>query len=280
VNAVAEPIIPNHIPIPAQPEVLRTIARERNKDDPDLTLITRAIASDARCSATVLKTVNSPFFGLRTKVSSVQHGVAILGTKMIFNIMSSVGLRMALEAQGNVIMPRFWDSCTDVSRLCAFLAKQLDGISADEAYTLGLFRDCGIPVLALRFPDYKKILKEANASTTETFAAVEDRSLRTNHIVVGHRMAKSWNLSEAICEGVRLHHDVEALFAQREQIDPGLAGLLAVLKVAEYVNDFSHNRTSHEWARTKLLVLAVLGLDETAFNELVDDSVEMLSKTI
>ena len=39
----------------------------------------------------------------------------------------------------------------------------------DDAYTYGLFRDCGIPILMKKFPGYVDVLKAANAETEKGF---------------------------------------------------------------------------------------------------------------
>lgn len=63
------------ISIPARPKVLVTLQAELSKPAPNLRAIARQIASDVALSAAVLKAVNSPLFGLRSKCGSIPQAV-------------------------------------------------------------------------------------------------------------------------------------------------------------------------------------------------------------
>jgi HD-like signal output (HDOD) protein len=64
--------------IPAKPQALIQIEAELRKDNPEPRVIVRIVGSDVGLSAAVLKTVNSPFFALSRKISSVTQAVALL----------------------------------------------------------------------------------------------------------------------------------------------------------------------------------------------------------
>ena len=53
-----------------------------------------------------------------------------------------------------VALPRFWDSAKNTASLCAFLVNKLKLYDASQAYTLGLFHDVGIPLMAPNSPNY------------------------------------------------------------------------------------------------------------------------------
>jgi hypothetical protein len=66
------------------------------------------------------------------------------------------------------------------------------GVRADDAYTYGLFRDCGIVILLRRYPAYQGILAGANLDRDMPFTAVEQAALPTDHTVVGALLAQNW----------------------------------------------------------------------------------------
>ena len=70
-------------------------------------------------------------------------------------------------------MMRFWDASARKARLSAWLAYKLDipGFHSEDAYTFGLFHDCGIPILMMRFPHCKEMLGQANRNTQTEFTA-------------------------------------------------------------------------------------------------------------
>ncbi|WP_168427344.1 HDOD domain-containing protein [Candidatus Colwellia aromaticivorans] len=65
-------------------------------------------------------------------------------------------------------------------------------------YTIGLFINCGIPLLALKFSDYKSVLIEANGLGINSIK-LEEQKYCTNHAVLGYYIASSWHLPKEIC---------------------------------------------------------------------------------
>ena len=65
--------------IPPRPQLLMEVDKELGKDDPDLRKIAGIVSKDMAISGAMLKTLNSPFFGLRTKVTNVSQAAQMLG---------------------------------------------------------------------------------------------------------------------------------------------------------------------------------------------------------
>lgn len=258
------------IKIPPQPEILAMAYREVRKDNPDLAIIAGAIRKDVCMAGTVLKVVNSPLFGRRSGIRSIEQAIALLGMDILVNIIAGIEIRRSLENCSNLSMPRFWDTATMVAELCASLATDLGRAAPDEAYTVGLFHDCGIPILACKYPEYKSILQEANASTGEAITAVEERHLGTNHAVVGYLVTRSWGLPQPVRETVLMHHDVEEVIGLDKKGGTETGMLLALLKIAEHSVNLSKGRVDNEWARIETLIPDYLGLSMPDFEDLQD----------
>jgi len=67
------------IGIPSQPRVIMEIDEEVKKEDPDFGIISNLVSRDVAMSAKIMKVCNSPLFGLRHKVESVDKALSILG---------------------------------------------------------------------------------------------------------------------------------------------------------------------------------------------------------
>ncbi len=59
--------------IPPQPEVLLRIKQEIELEDPNINTIATLINMDIGIAGFTLKVVNSAYFGLRRKISSIEH---------------------------------------------------------------------------------------------------------------------------------------------------------------------------------------------------------------
>lgn len=260
------------IQIPAQPAVLLEIQEEARKLSPDIKKISNAISKDVGLSAAVLKTVNSPFYGLRNKVDSIQRGAVILGVTNLCNIVRSAALRQNIsKGPKNFGLDKFWETASEVANIAIFLANNFKFENPDEYYTLGLFHDAGIAVMMQKFENYQEILKEGSAMVGGTVIAAEDAKYQTNHAVVGYYLARSWCLSDTLAQAVLHHHDVDNLLlsgaenALRNQ-------MLAVLKLASQISH-AHHRLSHdcEWDKIGQRVMTQLDLSKDDYSDLSED---------
>ncbi len=258
------------ISVPPQPQIMVDLQMEQVMPDPDLRAIARLISQDPGLSGALLKTVNSPFFGLANRIASIQQAVNLLGCRSVINLINAQSIRGELTDAAIVTLNRFWDSAQDVASTCLALAKRIGLPAPDEAYTLGLFHNCGIPLMLTRFPGYMAVLEEAYASVgPETrITDIENRVLNTNHAVVGYFVARSWKLPQHLCEAIANHHNAMALFRD-EWSDPQIKTLLAILKMAEHIcachRVLGEQPQDHEWDAVAQLVLEYVGLSEYDF---------------
>ncbi|MEI6701906.1 MAG: HDOD domain-containing protein [Deltaproteobacteria bacterium] len=95
------------IGIPACPAILLELSEETKKADPDFQKVEKLVSKDVGLSATLLKTINSPFYGLRNKISSVSQAVGLLGLSTLSSTISGLVLRNVFSCKDQVSMERF-----------------------------------------------------------------------------------------------------------------------------------------------------------------------------
>ncbi|MBY0577682.1 MAG: HDOD domain-containing protein [Burkholderiales bacterium] len=258
--------------IPPRPTILMELDSEVKKDDPDFRKIERLVSSDVGLSASLLKTVNSPFFGLHNKATTISQAVSVLGLSTLARTITCLMLRKVFATAGQISMERFWDASAKVAMATAYIAKQLPGMNRDEAYTFGLFQDCGIPVLMQRFPDYKQTLGIANQSVDRKFTDIEEEHCQTTHSTVGYLLTKSWNLPQTLSSAIRFHHEYDLLAESQSLIAQESQNLVALALLAERaIQLHSGLSNSVEWRKGGEIVLHHLGLSESEFEDIVDD---------
>lgn len=264
------------IAIPPRPQVLVSLGKEMAKDDPDLLQIARLIGGDVGLTAAVLKTVNSPFFGLRSKVSSVAQAVSLMGMKTANQIATGLMLRNAVPGEKQSL-EAFWDSAEKVANISAYLASTLPRVAKDDAYSFALFHDVGVPILMQKFPDYRQTLELATDTPDRPVTELEDERHATNHATLGYLLAKSWFLPTAICEGILRHHDATA-FDDRDSISPEARTLVAITCLADSLNDaVTRARRNVQWDQMGALVLKHLGLDEVEYLDLKEEVASLMN---
>ncbi|TXH88479.1 MAG: HDOD domain-containing protein [Pseudomonas sp.] len=262
------------ISVPPQPQIMVDLQMEQFLPNPDLKAIARLISQDPGLSGALLKIVNSPHFGLSNRIASIQQAVNLLGCNTVINLINAQSIKGELTDEAIVTLNRFWDTAQDVAMTCLTLAKRIGYQSPDEAYTLGLFHNCGIPLMLKRFPDYMTVLEEAyyNAGSERRVVDTENRLLNTNHAVVGYFTARSWNLPLYLCEAIANHHNALSFFEDNSGRDAQLKTLMAILKMAEHIcashRVLGNQEEDHEWNCIQSLVLDYVGLSEYDFDNL------------
>ena len=263
------------IGIPPRPGILEAIDREMAKEDPDFHHLADLISSDVALAAGLIKTTNSPYFGFSRKVRSVQEALLVLGLKVIVRTVAGLALQKAFPHVPS--LERFWDASATTARVAGWLAQRLKdrcGVRADDAYTFALFRDCGVPVLMIPFPEYPSVLKQANEAKEQSFTDIEDDVLSINHAIVGAELAENWLLPEDIHQAIRHHHDRAAL--EGELPGSGMATsqrLIALAQLAEYLIQTQTGRNqTREWEKLGTDCLRLLHLEESELASLVSDS--------
>ena len=263
------------IRIPSAPAVFMDLHALMQKDEPDIDAVATTIARDPGLAALVLKTLNSPFFGLRNKVTSIRQATILLGLLNVSNIVAGLALKRAMEDAGGPMPDHYWDSPVNIGMVAARLTQYFGGVPPDEAYMLGLFHNVGMPLMMERFPDFLHVVREPGCGGV---TACEDRHYQTNHAVIGYYVSRSWGLPEHVGELILRHHDVEDVLSENGGAITPKATLLAVLKMAEYIDQVYWGRTDDpEWERCGNAVLAYAGISSTDFDDIVEDMVELLS---
>lgn len=259
--------------IPVKPEILTEIQQEQAKPYSSPNIIAKIIAKDVALSAAVLKSVNSPIFGLKRRIIDINQSVILLGSSNISNLVTFFELKKGFGNKSSISHEKYWDLAMETANMMMLLIESLGSkikCASEDAYAFGLFRDCGIPLMAMKYSDYKTMLIEVNKQTDTVMTQIEDDYYQTNHASVGYFVARSWHLPKSLCELILRHHEPEFLRASdasNEQKD-----LYALAKFAGNVLSQYHVRKDEaEWSLVKDGVLGHLGLSDMDYNEIQED---------
>ncbi len=267
------------IQIPPQPQIMVDLQMEMLMPDVSIDHLSKIITKDIGMSGFVLKVVNSPFFGLRNKITSIKQALSLLGVSNIVNIANSMSIRNSLSDDSIVQLTSFWDNATDTAMIAAAVAKMLGISTTDEAYTLGLFHNAGIPLLISRFEKYPQILKLSYVEQNRRITDIENDHIDCNHAVVGYYVAKTWKLPSYLSEAIADHHKTEDIFSDKVNCEKKKKNLLAALKLAETISGtfqtLGDETEDYEFQRIKSNLLQYVGLSDYDFEELCDEIKEM-----
>jgi len=264
--------------IPPRPGILDQIFLETRQEEPDFLKQATLISEDMTLSASLIKTVNSPFFGLQQRASSVQDALMLLGLEVASRMVAGILLRHTFPRHPE--LDELWDASLKVALLSHWLAVRLGrrlGLRPADAYTFGLFRDCGMAVLRMRQLDYAHTLTRARAEARQSFTEVERTALGIDHALVGSKLASDWRLSEEMAWGILFHHAIAETDTDVEQPAPVTLRLVALAQFADkLLQDNGQLAVDHEWDKLGARCLEILGLDEAGQTALADEASEFI----
>jgi HD-like signal output (HDOD) protein len=222
------------IVIPPCPELLTRLQAQMALAEPDLSEVARIAASDVAMSATLIRTANSPVYMLPGShpCSTVGQALTRIGLAETASLMMGFLVKNAIPVN-SPHLARFWERSTKRAIACAYIARQLPGLSPDLAHTYGLFCHVGMPVLLQSVRGYGSTMVEAAARIDRPYIATENANHKTDHAVVGALVIRAWNMAPEIMSAIRLHHDFDTL--GKGDVEAEVQTLVAAGLVAEYL---------------------------------------------
>lgn len=210
-NAVAErslaQVIQDMQRLPALRAVVLDVLRSLESPQTHLAGLAQGISRDVALSASVLRVVNSPFYGLASRVGSVQQAALILGTSNLRGIITAAALvnALPLPRDGSFDPDRFWMhsfTCAVWARLLAERARE----SVELCYTAGLLHDVGKIVLAIYFGELCSEVARRSDAEGRPAHEIERELLGFDHARVGAELLAHWRLPERLRQPVAQHH--------------------------------------------------------------------------
>ncbi|MDO6444624.1 HDOD domain-containing protein [Colwellia sp. 1_MG-2023] len=260
--------------VPAQPELLLKLQKLMAENEPDINVIADTISQDVAVSATVLKTINSPVYGLARSIADIHKAVRYIGVNGIISLVTNTLIRKSFNQNDcGIALEEFWTNASNIANTNVFIGKAIkQPLSADKLFSIGLFHDCGIPVMAMKYSDYTETYEHAMKTPSETLTSIEESVYQVNHATLGYYVASSWRLPKDICQLILCHHDrtfLDILTNQPEQY------YFATLKMAEnIVHNHKHFRDAADWPYLKDSIFTLLDIDEEDYQDLFEDSAE------
>ena len=256
--------------IPSIPDIVVRLHGELNKEEPDTAKIVDLVSMDQAVTGHVLKTVNSPLFGLKQPVESIGQAVVLLGIQKLKNVVTAAAFQERMQVRSPVAK-QIWRDSLHTAQIAMKIAQQIQDVSQDEAYLAAMLHNCGAMLLAEKFPDYKRMLL-VEAEIPANIIDRENRQLGSNHAVIGYMFAKHWKLPDIICQAIYHHHDLRCDAIN----DSSIRALIAIIKMAYLqVRDESVIGNSKSFERIQYGTYAKqeLMLDDSFLDQLRTDTI-------
>lgn len=193
--------------LPAIPRTYAMLKSLVANEDVEISDVATIIATDSAIAAKVLQLVNSSFFGLSRRMTSIQHAVTFLGFAALCNVVLSaevfsqwgnVGIRTGLDIERLQLHAR-----TVAAAGHALTAKTA---IADDVVLAGLLHDIGYWILAQECPNELAEAVEVAATRGISLVDAEIEVIGASHAALGAYLLGIWGLPYSVVEAVAFHH--------------------------------------------------------------------------
>ncbi len=198
--------IKNLKPIPAVIHPLLEVV-----DDPSSSMddIARIIQYDPAITASVLRTTNSAFFGLKHPAESIKDAANLLGTDQIVDmVLLKSGARALSGKQEGYDLHEgaMWKYSVSSAIIAKQIATQLKLPNKSSIFTAALLKDIGKTVLDRFVQDAFERISNLVTNENLSFMEAEKKIIGVNHAELGGMIAKMWKFSPRMVKIIRNHH--------------------------------------------------------------------------
>lgn len=218
------------VTLPSLPSTVAHITELVNDPNCPLSAVGRAISADPSITLKSLRLVNSAYYGLRQKVTSVDHAVVLLGMKVMKNLVFTATVFDTMQS-GEEASLRHSVMCGVTMRILAESGK-VRGLGIEEpeeAFIFGLLHDVGKIIFHQFMPKEYGLVAEASTARGITWAEAEREIIGTDHAEMGARLAQKWKLDDILADAIGGHHDLGRCAAAAHR------PMAALLTVADYI---------------------------------------------
>lgn len=195
-------------------------------DDPDE--VTAAIESSPALVGRVLSVTNSAGVGLYRQIDSVRRAVVHLGPSRARTVALAFGLRILAE-ECNLpqdLLQSMWVSSLRKAAAARLAAQIIDPRHTDNAYTMALLQDIGLPLLMAVDPAfYAQPLTPG--PDTGSWSDQEYRHFGIDHATIGSRLLEEWSVSSKARDAVLDHHHIPTQMQNNGEALQRLPGFIA-----------------------------------------------------
>lgn len=245
--------------LPAIPDVYVRISRELEQAEPDIKRIGQLVERDAGMCATLMKVVNSSFFGFFETVSSPVRAVTLLGTQTVKGLILGVHLLEELDTSmiNGYSVDKLWQHTLQTGYLAKTIASMetSDDSFIESCFIAGMLHDVGKLIFVTQMEAmYAPVLNAVRAEGGPIYL-FEKNGMGVSHAEVGAYLLGLWGFRKEVVEAVHGHH-------VPQDYGEGVTAALVVHLANTLQHELGHPETDFVYSPLNMDYLAAQGLED------------------
>jgi len=182
-----------------------------NNPDTSPDELNRLISYDPVLTGQVLSLINSAYYSLPSRVTSLTRAIIILGLNTVKNLVLATSVLASFKETHTVnhfSIDDYWAHCLCVGVTSKKIAKliRIPANEQEEFFVCGLLHDLGkLPMMTCFGELYGQAVSRSESATIPLYQA-ERHFIGFDHCQVGWLIGAKWKLSDAMKQAIMHHH--------------------------------------------------------------------------
>jgi putative nucleotidyltransferase with HDIG domain len=200
--------------VPAFPMTIQKVMELLRDENYSVQEVSNVIKFDQAITANILRMCNSAYFGVRSRIGTLNEAIVYLGKENVIRAVQTSGVSRFFKKSAGGYVPRasdLWSHSVSVALLSQILFKRIYQQEQPVLYTAALLHDVGKVILGeYVHKSFDKIMDLVGREGC-SFLEAEEKLFGINHAIIGGKIAEQWNFPEEISTAIRFHHRPDLL---------------------------------------------------------------------
>jgi HD-like signal output (HDOD) protein len=171
---------------------IRELMEDKNSDLDDFA---KVVGTDPNLSVSVLKIVNSAYFGFTGQIDNIPRALNLLGIGALHDLVLSISAVGSLSMPNEIMeMSRFWRRSIYCGVLSRLIAEDKKLKESGNLFVIGLLHEIGHLLFFYKFPLQYTIALTESVQTNRMLFQTELEMFGAHYGLVGQLLMKKWNL--------------------------------------------------------------------------------------
>jgi diguanylate cyclase (GGDEF)-like protein len=260
--------------LPSIPAVVLEVLDLCQDEDVGIPQVARVLMRDPALSTKLLKVANSPWYGVRSQVATLDRAISLLGINATLSVALSFSFSRNIGGHGGQRLDHqiYWKRAA-ISAVAARIIGTpfVPRMGRDELFLAGLLQDIGMLALNEALPTAYGPLIQSSNGNHKKLAELEQTELGADHAAVGSWMLEHWNLPNNLRAAVEGSHDPLVLKSDERSVFANAVALAS--HVAEIWTNPDVNAAT---ALAKEASTSLLQIPSDRFEKMLSEVVEAL----
>ena len=233
------------------PEIYLKIRELMDDQDSCLDDFAVVVNTDPGLVASVLKIVNSAFFGFAGQIDNINRALNLIGIGQLHDLVLSLSAVDTLDLPNDIEkLDVFWKRSIYCGVLARLIAEKLHLKDAESLFVVGLLHEIGRLILFMKYPKESRLAVIQAQTENQSLTEIERTVFGTDYGLIGKALMAEWNLPVKF-QCITAYHP-EPAKAKEYQLETTMVHIAHMIAVNKFPGADSFQFVVHENLLTQL----------------------------